>query len=301
MTITRTLWTAALAALLVAGAALAETPAAKCASDKNKEAGKYVECRHKGEAKFALMGDFSAYFLSRSKCADRYGEKWPAIESKAGGTCPSTGDQTAIRQYLENATTNVAAALAGGTLAGRGQRLKTGQIHCWNAAGQGISCPGSGQDGEFQKGLDRAYVDHGDGTITDTRTGLMWEKLSDDGSIHDKDNYYFRPNHLAKAVGLNQQGFAGYTDWRVPNVKELQSLVNYGTRSPAISPEFHTGCVPGCTVLTCSCTNTSYYGYWTSSAYESNPTRSWIVEFLRGEVRMGSSLNAPARAVRGGS
>jgi hypothetical protein len=38
--------------------------------------------------------------------------------------------------------------------------------------------------------LTRAYVDNGDGTITDSKTGLMWEKLSDDGSIHDWDATY---------------------------------------------------------------------------------------------------------------
>jgi hypothetical protein len=34
------------------------------------------------------------------------------------------------------------------------------------------------------------FVDNGDGTVTDTRTGLMWEQKTDDGSIHDKDNVY---------------------------------------------------------------------------------------------------------------
>ena len=48
---TRTLWTAAAAALLLAGTALAATPGEKCESDKNKEAGKYAKCRQKAEAK----------------------------------------------------------------------------------------------------------------------------------------------------------------------------------------------------------------------------------------------------------
>jgi hypothetical protein len=42
-----------------------------------------------------------------------------------------------------------------------------------------------------------AYVDNGDGTITDAVTGLMWEKLSDDGSIHDADAAYGWPEALA--------------------------------------------------------------------------------------------------------
>ena len=117
-------------------------------------------------------------------------------------------------------------------------------------AGTVIPCAGTGQDGELQKGLARAYVDNGDGTITDTKTGLMWEKLSDDGSIHDKDTTYTWANAFAvKVATLNGGGgFAGYTDWRVPNVNELQSLVNYGAVNPAVSPAFNTGCAPACTV-----------------------------------------------------
>lgn len=34
------------------------------------------------------------------------------------------------------------------------------------------------------------FIDHGDGTVTDTRTGLMWEQKTDDSAIHDKDNLY---------------------------------------------------------------------------------------------------------------
>ena len=297
---TRTLWSAAAATLLLAGAALAVTPADKCESDKHKEAGKYAECRQKAEAKFALTADGAARTRAFQNCADEYGEKWPPIEKKASGTCPSTGDQTAIQQYLDTASTDVAAALAGGILAGQGHRLRTGQTQCWNASGQ-VPCAGTGQDGEVQKGLDRAYVDNGDGTITDTRTGLMWEKLSDDGTIHDKDNDYDWPNHLAKAAGLNQQGFAGYADWRVPNVNELQSLVNYGALDPAISPAFNTACIPGCTVLTCSCTGDLFTEYWSSSALEYQPTKVWSVNFVYGEVHMSPYVNNAVRAVRGGS
>ena len=299
---TRIQLTGAAAAMLLASAALAATPAERCENAKNKEAGRYLECRQKVEAKFALTGDFNAYFGGRSNCVDRYNARWPKIESRAGdGTCPSTGDQSTIQEYLNSASANVAAALQGETLAGQGQRLKTGQISCWNTSGIGISCPGSGQDGEFQKGLDRAYVDNGDGTVTDTRTGLMWEKLSDDGSMHDKDLDYFFPNHLAKAATLNQYGFAGYTDWRIPNVNELQTLVDYGRMNPAISPAFNTGCTPGCTVLTCSCTVPYYSGYWTSSWSEVAPARPWLVEFYRGDIRRSNYLNLAARAVRGGS
>lgn len=51
-----------------------------------------------------------------------------------------------------------------------------------------IPCSGTGQDGDLQRGLARSYTDNGNGAITDDNTGLTREKLSDDSTIHDKDN-----------------------------------------------------------------------------------------------------------------
>lgn len=79
------------------------------------------------------------------------------------------------------------------------------------------------------------FVDNGDGTITDKATSLMWQK-ADDGIARDwKD---------ALAYAENAE-MAGYTDWRLPNAKELQSIVDYSrspqaTNSPAIDPIFIT-------------------------------------------------------------
>ena len=58
---------------------------------------------------------------------------------------------------------------------------------------------------------------------------------------------------------LNSTTFAGYTDWRLPNVQELQSIIDYETFNPSVDPMFNTGCVPACTVTTCSCTVGSSY------------------------------------------
>ena len=71
------------------------------------------------------------------------------------------------------------------------------------------------------------FVDNGDGTITDLATGLMWTKI-------DSDSTYNWEEALAYAENLV---FAGYDDWRLPNTKELQSIVDY-TRAPdASNPE----------------------------------------------------------------
>jgi hypothetical protein len=65
--------------------------------------------------------------------------------------------------------------------------------------------PCFGQDGDIQAGADLRYVDNGDGTITDLNTLLVWEKKSDDGSIHDQNAGHTWDNAFAVHVaGLNQ-------------------------------------------------------------------------------------------------
>ena len=60
------------------------------------------------------------------------------------------------------------------------------------------------------------YVDSGDGTVTDTKTGLMWAATDNGDPINWKDARYFCQNYSK----------GGYTDWRMPNLTELASLFN---------------------------------------------------------------------------
>ncbi len=156
--------------------------------------------------------------------------------------------------------------------------LVTVQTSCFNSVGDSITCSGSGQDGELQTGEPRQYTDNGDGTISDNKTGLMWEKLSDDGSIHDQDTTYTWPDAFAvKIAALNTGSFAGHNDWRLPNVNELGSLVSYGTLNPSIDGIFNVDCQPGRDVLSCSCTPLT--AFWSSTTYLSDPARAWQANF----------------------
>ena len=176
----------------------------------------------------------------------------------------------------------------------------TGQTTCWDSSATVITCTGTGQDGEIQAGADLSYTDNGDGTITDNNTGLMWEKQSDDGTIHDKDNTYTWANAFAVHIaGLNAAAFGGHTDWRLPNVKELQSIVNYQNFNPMVSPAFNTACAASSTVTSGSCTAAS--GYWTSSSYVGLPAFAFDVFFNVGFVNANfKDDNHSVRAVRGG-
>ncbi|UXI02570.1 DUF1566 domain-containing protein [Photobacterium sp. TY1-4] len=76
-------------------------------------------------------------------------------------------------------------------------------------------------------------IDNGDGTISDVATGLMWSTLDSLRPLSWQDALQYADN-LSNG---------GYADWRVPDIKELQSIVDYrrvGTGKPPISPRFVT-------------------------------------------------------------
>jgi hypothetical protein len=275
-------WTAMAAALVLASGtqARAISDADKCEAAKNKIAGKYAFCREKAEAKAIKTGGSPDY----TKCDAKFSQKWMDAETNGGGMCPTSGDQAAMQSCVTGATNLWTAALSGsGTCAPVSGLPETGQTQCDQGAGTLGACPGSpaGQDGAVLAGTARSYTDNGDGTITDNATGLMWEKLSDDGSIHDwNDVYTWYDAFNVKIAALNGGGgFAGHTDWRLPNRLELDTLADLGRVSPAIDPAFNTSCTPSCTVTTCSCTQSTYY--WSSTTYQDGPPNAWGVLLLR--------------------
>ena len=72
------------------------------------------------------------------------------------------------------------------------------------------------------------FVDNGDGTISDLSTGLMWMTDDNGAAVNWEDALTYSEN----------LELAGYDDWRLPNVKELQSIVDYSGSFPAIDPTF---------------------------------------------------------------
>ncbi len=106
--------------------------------------------------------------------------------------------------------------------------VDTGQSSCFDDRGQ-TTCPQAGQafygqDAQYQ-GNQPDYIDNGDGTITDRNTGLMWQQ-----GFTQVDWTAAEAEAAAAATG-------GYTDWRVPTIKELYSLIdfdgNQGTGNPS--------------------------------------------------------------------
>jgi hypothetical protein len=164
-------------------------------------------------------------------------------------------------------------------------------------------------DGTVQAGASLSYTDNGDGTITDNNTGLMWEKKGDNGGLHDKDNgYYWSGSGTQETIwdwldDVNAEGgagFAGHNDWRIPNAKELQSLVSFENAPPMTSGAFHNNCVAGATVLTGSCTVVG--SYWSSTTWARSTSMAWGVSFNEGLLYPYDKASAPrVRAVRGGS
>jgi hypothetical protein len=150
---------------------------------------------------------------------------------------------------------------AGGGLLATGQTLCYGydEVQGWGE----VPCASAdwpGQDGFYGKGCPTAdrYVDNQDGTVTDTCTGLMWQKERAAMS-------YTWYNALQYCDSLE---FAGHSGWRLPNVRELQSIVDYGRMEPSSDPIF--GEESG--------------WYWSSSTHVYNPGNAWGVDFNGGGV-----------------
>ncbi|MBI5047641.1 MAG: DUF1566 domain-containing protein [Deltaproteobacteria bacterium] len=173
---------------------------------------------------------------------------------------------------------------AGSAYAAPADLPKTGQTTCYDAAGGVISCTSTGQDGELQKGAawpsTRFTVDGTGLCITDNLTGLMWVKAPDSTTR----------TWATALTYANDLTICGYTDWRLPNVNELESLINAEQTNTA-------------TWLNNSAqgfSNVQANFYWSSTTYASTTTLAWFVTMWNGLVYGFYTTNAyyawPVRA-----
>lgn len=122
------------------------------------------------------------------------------------------------------------------------------------------------------------FVDNGDGTVTDRATDLMWSQADDGGAGMNWEDA------LAWAQQKNAENYLGYDDWRLPDAKELQSLVDYGrspdtTGSAAIDPVF------AATQITNEAGQPDYPFYWSGTThlrFDGGATNAVYVAFGRG-------------------
>jgi len=148
---------------------------------------------------------------------------------------------------------------------------KTGQTTCYDSSGNTISCSGTGQDGEHQAGVawpTPRFTDNNNGTVTDNLTGLIWLKNADCFGLQNWSTALTSANSLANGTcGLSDGSTAG--QWRLPNVKELESLIDRSQYNPAL-PSGHPF----------SGVQSSYY--WSSTSYTLSPASAWSVYLSNG-------------------
>ncbi len=152
----------------------------------------------------------------------------------------------------------------------------------------------SGDDGHLQAGNEwpsPRFTDNGDGTIKDNLTGLIW--LKDGGCLNKKWD-----DALKAIVDLNTnpgaynciEYSAGYSDWRLPNIKELESLISYGTPDTSVW------------LNTEGFLNAASSKYWTSTTYLNKGSYTWVVNMKKGDMSYSSKKSKyRVLPVRGGS
>ncbi len=101
------------------------------------------------------------------------------------------------------------------------------------------------------------FVDNGDLTITDKATGLMWSKDDSKFGMQWQDA-------LAWAQTQNSSNYCGYSDWRLPNAKELQSIVDYD-RSPISTQSASIDSIFNISTITSEAGTVDWPYFWTST------------------------------------
>ena len=137
------------------------------------------------------------------------------------------------------------------------------------------------------------FQNNNDGTISDLATGLMWQQ-NDNGSGIDWEQA------LAYVQTQNNANYLGHNDWRLPNTKELQSIVDY-TRSPYATDPANVGpainALFSCSGILNDGGKADYPYYWTSTSATVTYASAWYVAFGQAEDGNGENIHG-AGAVR---
>jgi len=183
--------------------------------------------------------------------------------------------------------------------------VKDGVVYNFGASEGTYACvlglPRTGQttsytdydDGYYEAGLPAGagvrFVYNTDNTITDNVTGLDWiqNPAITSGDGFDFANTYLWANAITAITAMNTANYGGHNDWRLPNLKELISIVDYGRIFPSINVSFFT--------------SLSDY-YWSNTTHASITEEAWIVNFNDGVTATDSKdpANYYVRPVRGG-
>ncbi|MBB5348680.1 hypothetical protein HNQ81_002420 [Desulfoprunum benzoelyticum] len=150
--------------------------------------------------------------------------------------------------------------------------LWTGQTGCYDSRGREIPCPGSGQDGEIRPGRpwpDPRFRFIGGDIVEDRATGLLW---SADANLFSFPMSW--QDGLDVARQMRRERAFGRDDWRLPNRRELRSLVSHQAKKPAL-PHDH------------PFRNVFLGWYWTSTTSAVAPGYAWYVHLEGGRMFYG--------------
>ena len=140
----------------------------------------------------------------------------------------------------------------------------------------------TGDDGDLQMGVSwpaPRFIDNGDGSVTDKLTGLIWLKNASCPNEIKKwsDALTFAKSLYDGWTGDGSGGDCGLSDgssagaWRLPNVRELHSLIDFGRSGPAL-PALH------------PFTGVQSNNYWSSTTNDYDPDTAWAVYMYSGHV-----------------
>jgi hypothetical protein len=149
------------------------------------------------------------------------------------------------------------------------------------------------------------YINHKDGIVTDTKTGLMWKQCIEGLSGPNCSTGTAKEYNYEKAIESAEAPFATYSDWRFPNIKELASLVAYDRRKPAINSTLFPN-TPGRKLVSWS-TRSNRAFFWSSSPTlyrfggKNEDEKAWNLSFEYGYDNDDSRYYSHyVRLVRGG-